>query len=936
MYLNNLGSSYRCRFGRTGELSDISEAISLQQQAVQLTPNGHADIPPYLNNLGHSYGCRFRRTGELSDIEEAISAQQRAVQLTPNGHAHMPARLNNLGTLYLRRFERTGELSDISEAISTQQRAVQLTPHGHADIPMNLNNIGTSYLCRFERTGELADISEAISAQQQAVQLTPNGHTDLPMHLNNLGVSYLCHFGRTRELSDISEAISAQQRAVQLTPNGHADIPAYLNNLGKSYGCRFGRTGELSDIEEAISAQQRAVQLTPNGHADMPACLNNLGSSYQRRFQHTGESSDISDAISSKQQAVQLTPNGHADKPARLKSLGLSFECRFDRTNDPTDIHTSLSIYQKSATTVGPPSIRLDAARRWAQLSKTHELSQSLTAYDVAIDLVSQIAGMDRTIGQRHTHLTELSNLTTSAASAAFAQGEIRKAFEWLEQGRCLVWSQLNQLRTPVDNLREHDKHLAQRFMDISSSLESSGSRRGLGTLDIDAPLSHKMSLQDEAHTHIKLAGEWDQLLDEIRRIPSFHNFLRPLQTSGLLNDLPADGPIIVINVHETRCDALALISGFNAPVHIPLDNFTHKLASELREILRSFLSSRGVRLRDEDRGPRPVLDDDVETQSEIHFILEQLWRRVVKPILDGLEYSVRFTTPKNYRLAHFFPKPLGPLNPRRIWCCPTGPLVSLPLHAAGIYSRNETCAPGSCMSDFAVSSYTPTVSALLSKVKMSPSVWPVPPSKLLIISQPNTPGRSPIPCTTKEMDTIWKTIGSSPSDSLRLEAEKATVTQVKLEMASHSSIHFACHASQDINRPLSSGFYLHDGRLELAEIMKLRVAHSELAFLSACQTSTGDEKLSEEAVHLAAGMLAVGYRSVVATMWSIKDKYGPVVAESFYQYLMDKGRTPGKPNLDTTNAAHALHHATQCIREQVGDTERGLLTWVPYVHFGY
>jgi len=179
-------------------------------------------------------------------------------------------------------------------------------------------------------------------------------------------------------------------------------------------------------------------------------------------------------------------------------------------------------------------------------------------------------------------------------------------------------------------------------------------------------------------------------------------------------------------------------------------------------------------------------------------------------------------------------------------------------------------------------------------------------------------------------MGAIWKAIGSNPSKSLRLEAEAATVSRVKQEMALRSSIHLACHASQDVRRPLNSGFYLHDGRLELADIMKLKIARSELAFLSACQTSTGDEKLSEEAVHLAAGMLAVGYRGVVATMWSIKDKYGPVVAESFYQYLMDRGSTPGRLELDTANPARSLHHAIQCIREQVGDKEQGLLTWVP------
>jgi len=185
-------------------------------------------------------------------------------------------------------------------------------------------------------------------------------------------------------------------------------------------------------------------------------------------------------------------------------------------------------------------------------------------------------------------------------------------------------------------------------------------------------------------------------------------------------------------------------------------------------------------------------------------------------------------------------------------------------------------------------------------------------------------------------MNCIWRTIGASNDGSLRLEGEIASLSRVKLEMESHGLIHLACHATQDLKDPLKSGFYLHDGRLELSEIMKQKFAVRELAFLSACQTSTGTEKLSEEAVHLAAGMLAAGYRGVVATMWSIKDKYGPVVAESFYRHLLESGKASGKQGLDSSGAAHALHHAIQDVRETLGDTEQGLLTWVPYVHFGY
>ena len=89
------------------------------------------------------------------------------------------------------------------------------------------------------------------------------------------------------------------------------------------------------------------------------------------------------------------------------------------------------------------------------------------------------------------------------------------------------------------------------------------------------------------------------------------------------------------------------------------------------------------------------------------------------------------------------------------------------------------------------------------------------------------------------------------------IPGEAATVNQGITNMETHSCIHFACHARQNTQEPLKSELMLHDGGLELSEIIKKQLVGADLAYLSACQTSTGDEKLSEEAVHLAAGMLA-------------------------------------------------------------------------------
>jgi CHAT domain-containing protein len=152
--------------------------------------------------------------------------------------------------------------------------------------------------------------------------------------------------------------------------------------------------------------------------------------------------------------------------------------------------------------------------------------------------------------------------------------------------------------------------------------------------------------------------------------------------------------------------------------------------------------------------------------------------------------------------------------------------------------------------------------------------------------------------------------------------------------MENHSWIHLACHGTQHPDEPLKSGFALADGRLELSTIIKYNLKHAEFAFLSACQTSTGDTTLSEESVHLAAAMLVTGYRGVVGTMWSIHDGHAPQVAEDFYSELLARsGEVEGRKRLDHEQAAFALHHAVQKLRKRVGDSN--YLLWAPYVHFG-
>jgi CHAT domain-containing protein len=181
------------------------------------------------------------------------------------------------------------------------------------------------------------------------------------------------------------------------------------------------------------------------------------------------------------------------------------------------------------------------------------------------------------------------------------------------------------------------------------------------------------------------------------------------------------------------------------------------------------------------------------------------------------------------------------------------------------------------------------------------------------------------IPNTKQELECIQRRLAGW--DHVVLEGPEATKIQVAKAIEGCNWLHLACHGIQKPIEPTKSALLLYDGHLTLEEIIKLSLPEAEFAFLSACQTTAGDERLSEEAVHIAGGMLLAGYRSVVATMWSIQDDLAPEVADEFYYHMtLDKDRP------DSRKAAEALHYAVQKLRQKKNIP---FTAWIPFVHLG-
>lgn len=217
-----------------------------------------------------------------------------------------------------------------------------------------------------------------------------------------------------------------------------------------------------------------------------------------------------------------------------------------------------------------------------------------------------------------------------------------------------------------------------------------------------------------------------------------------------------------------------------------------------------------------------------------------------------------------------FFQKSSGIHRPR-VWWCPTAEFSFLPLHAAGVYHPQRKDSVIESCSDYMVSSYTPTLAALISARRTLRTML-LSEVKVMPVAVPNAPKLLPLKNTTVEIDIISRIV--PPSSILPPDSGAPTVGSIIAGLSasdpslSPSILHLACHGQQDPRDALESGFAMQDGLLTISKLMQIEMPNAFFAFLSACGSAMGDRRQPHETVHLAASMLFVGYRSVLATMW--------------------------------------------------------------------
>ncbi|KAJ7897001.1 CHAT domain-containing protein, partial [Mycena leptocephala] len=922
--LNNVANAVCIRFKQEGDSRDLDEAITLYREALALHAPPHPDRGASLNNLAIAVLTRFEQHGDSGDLDEAITLHREALAPRAPPHPYRGMSLNNLANAVWTKFKQQGDPRDLDEAITLHREALALCAPPYLDRGSPLNNLASAVCTRFKQQGDPRDLKEAITLHREALALHAPPHPYCGMSLNNLASAVLTRFTQQGDSKDLDEAITLHREALALRAPLHPERSGSLNNLANAVQTRFEQQGDSRDLDEIITLHREALALRAPPHPDRGGSLNNVANAVCIRFEQGGDSRDLNQAITLHREALALLAPPHPDCGTSLHSLAVCLVTKYNVLNDKDSLDTACELFQQAATYwSSSPLTRFKHALSWSRTAAKYNHNSSLAAYYTAIELLPQLAALHKDLLLRQQILSTAkgSTLASEAAACAVGMGKNDIAIEFLEAGRSIFWSQALHLRTPLDDLATIRPDFAAKLANLAKKLEQA-SFRDTSRNRLTDTQQKIMSIESEGRHCQQLNEQWEETIKDVRTLSGFEDFMQP-KAINVLKQAAISGPIIVLVATPSTCFAL-IVTATKGVQSLKLSEMNLPTAKHLSDLVRALSNQAGFDLHTllepgtRSQEQSELLDRlfgaregrfNVAPNDAFRELLAYLWKNIVKPVFDDLKLEVTDSS--------------------RLWWCPIGPFAFLPLHAAGIYDEEVT----NCTSNYVVSSYTPTLTALLGSPINSTM-----PFKVSAVIEPHTPNCFPLPGAGAELKRIAEWV----PDQWLTPLVNTTVQTARIHLQDSSIVHFACHGVQDLKHPLESGLILSDGRLKVSEIMRRPEGdHAQyakksmsLAFLNACETAKGDNKVPDEAMHLAATLLFAGFRGVVATMWTMDDRDGPKIADTFYEHLFKNCDPNSNPPIlpDLKQAAKALHLAVAKLR---GEPNMPFRRWVPFVHYG-
>jgi tetratricopeptide (TPR) repeat protein len=881
--LSNLNTILRGWYNQTRDVQYIRRAITASEQAIEAIQGDSPHRAMLLDLLAISLGMLFEDTHDLDIAEHALVTAESAVVTAKRSGDVKGATLgsNTMARILGRRFEQTGMVADLDRAVNVLTERSPPSPQGDAEnYVVGLGYLATLLGIRFEQQGDMTDLNASIRNVETVLQLMPGNHPDRPVQLYN-GANRLAeraqHTGRVRDLND---AIAYGKQTLYLAPRNHPEWANWLGGLGRFFGMRFTMTGVKDDLRRAIGLSRQAARAVNSNDILTRAVLASVLSNLLLAKYHTpdGTIADLDEAIDVLGKILPDLPEAGPGRGALEHVLGDALRTRSLLLCNTTDLKESGAAFQRAWSCRNSPiTVRIDGAIQVAEIAATQAhcfkvqdprhykyWAKASTYFDHAVNLLHALSPRYMENVNKQHMLKRFAGLGAHAAAAALnAKKECSYALQQLELGRGIIFGLTLDLRTDLSSLREKRPDWADQFSRLRDRLDSGHSI-----------LSLTGTWESGGQTRRQAERQLEGLLAQIRKEKGFERFLMQ-PTIEELQEAADPDPAVIVNVSSFRCDAFIV-----------------------KESGISSLTLPHLHLKDIEENTKRLKDD-----RALPSVLGWLWSTAVRPILDSLGFDRPFD----------LNEPSWP----HIWWIPVGAFSSLPLHAAGDYTKHSM---GTTL-DRVASSYSSSLKSLLAGHRQKISQNSSGPINALLVSMASTPRHPNLPYAEREVAILEELCPALAATPIRPPQRKLDILS---ELSTCEIFHFAGHGKSDAGDPSRSALLLLDWEknpltVEDLRNQKLYEKPPFLAYLSAC--STGENRVLElidEAIHLGYACQFAGFRHVIGTLWTVSDPFCVDVAREFYETICREGKTD-------VAVYRALHLALRKLRGvQISAKNRG------------
>lgn len=874
-----------------------SEIKDLVQEALKLAPSGH----PFRHIALVQYGWvtfYLRMMDDNVALEPAIEMVKEALSLRSPGHPLRQLALSCYANILSSQYDLSGDDDFLTESFVAVLKTLELRPPGHHRRACTLANLAGILIGQFELFGGFDKLREASRLAEEAIALASPSSPSYPFYMYIAGESLKLQGYHSRALSFLLQA------GEKVPDDDQIHGSALHDSIAK---CLVGLSEETNDvrfISEAIESHEKALLLRPQGSVHHTCSLLGLADTKILAYKQSANRHQLTEAIHLYQQALQGKHRGHPMKATTHYTyakvlLDHSTKEFWEEALDHISIANTDDLQGTTQKRLELMSTTVNSIERVILGGSKSDVAlarKALTVYMQAIRLLPRAAHLGMSMSQRLNTLQGTEHLCRVAAIRALLLDDVATAVESLEEGRNVFWTQALRLRPlSLDRLpHEEQQKLEKLLRKLDYSIH----------VELGSDAGGQLGLEKRSARQRQLNSQVQSMLDEIRSRPGFSRFMT-IEPFGELAKAADNGIIVLLLATEVACYAILMLNSSEVkPVQL------HNLnISQLRALSARCESTERKTVRQsstddfdcEERLGIQKTSSRKTAATPLGAILDQIWRCIIHPITTELGLS-----PRSGR------------NRPRIYWCPVGEFARLPLHAAcSVISGIQA----SCVSDFAVSSYIPSLSTLI-KARKDLSPFKKEELRAFLVAESHGIHRQTLLNAEKEVNNVANIMALS-GVSATVDTKPCCQSILK-NLASTHILHLVCHGVQTQDA-LESHFVLRDGKLSIADLAKLTLPHATLAFLGACETAKGDLKQPDQAIHLAASMLFCGFRSVIGTMWTMNDYDGPAVATSVYTELLEADA------FELDHVPYALDQAVQKLRKSGAPPSR----WATFVHMG-